>query len=242
MRNDADYVFHNDARCGHKNSFKDVRHKKRFHYDENNTPQKIESMNHRYKVCHSSKDINLNYSHILRFLEKSTGKQWNMVLSEILSAYKKLKNKLLIKKAIARYVYINDIFVGEDNGIYNFRYGNTYRIDHANIFYVHPTKNILCKGKKIRKKKNSNSNSYYIDNGILQKINGIWFIYNLKRNIPQVFICTNEDGTTYEYFKMNFCLYRNTSCIRSDSFYAYSKKQMSSKLLNFYNLSNDIIN
>lgn len=243
MRKDADKILHIKPRMGHKSSFKDVRHAKRFQYNEKCEQQNFESMNYRYKINYNTKRINLNYTHVLRFLEKSIGKSWNNVLQEIMSAYKNDTNQYLIKKVISRYVYINDLFVGEDNGIYNFTFSNNYRIDHTKSFYIHPTKNILCKGKVVRKKKKSYcSNTYYVDNGILQKINGIWFIYKLKRNIPQVFICTNEDGTTYEYFKMNFCLYRNTSCIRSDSFYAYSKKQMSSKLLNFYNLSNDIIN
>lgn len=244
MRHDMNKVFHEKPRRGHNSSFREVRHSKDFNQIPPDELPYKESMNFRYKYFRQTKSTNIHNGPILKFLQKSVGLPWDVIYSKICYMCKNDKSDFTIEDFLNREIYINDINIGADGGVYvNVAYSSSaFRLDKSNSFYVHPLTKILCKGdKKKYKRYVPPITAYYYGNDILRKEDGIWYIYLFKKYTPEFYQRVDSFGELRTHLKHVFCMYYSSYCISTDKSYAYNKKQLTRAQLKFHNLVNDYV-
>ena len=146
MRQDMNKVFHEKPRRGHNSSFREVRHSKDFNQIPVDELPYKESMNFRYKYFRQNKSQNRHDGPILKFLQKCIGLHWDEVYSKIRYMCKNDKSNFTIEDFLNREIYIDNVYIGTDSGIYtNTVYTSfAFRLDNSNAFYVHPITKILC--------------------------------------------------------------------------------------------------
>lgn len=186
MREDMNKVIVERPRIGHRNSYKEVRHSKKF----NEMDLTRESMKKRYDSWDGRKEFNENLNPLWRWLDKQVGRSWNDVYSEIKRTFdcKKTINDhimLHVNQQVTRSTYID-----EDGNICDadMTYSWSHRVDGL---YVNEN-GILQKTskKKYRYRPPVNENVKIIENYYFERdevkdksneghVRRIWFVSDL---------------------------------------------------------------
>lgn len=177
-----------------------------------------EPMKNRYN---SSKSLNENLSPLYRFLEKSVGRPWDEVYSEV-------REHLRMDSAIQLHVVqhlkwaiTEDTYIGEDGHVYSVQ-RNLYRSGALDIpepyarhnYYVHPETKLLCRQPKMNKKVWRAKETTVLPLSRYRQfrlINGKWMVveladiqYGNPDQAPNGKIAKYDNKTKFTYFHPNF--------------------------------------
>jgi hypothetical protein len=197
MRQDLNKILTENARVGHERSYREQRRKTKYEIrDEDGNPfGGRESMKKRYSTYGDRKEFNENLSPLKRMIEKNVGRKWDDFYSEFCQNFDKRKvvnDHILLH--LFQYVKINTKKVDGEIFIYD-NYSGWRDLEYASyvLWYVDPETDILMtndrrvsnaarrrKYAEIEKSKNKEARILIDENTELNKVDGIWYVYNYK--------------------------------------------------------------
>lgn len=109
--------------------------------------------------CESSKSLNENLAPLYRFLDKSVGRPWDEVYSEIREHLRLDSSVQLHVVQHVKWAVTEDTYIAEDGHIYEQKGYRNWRFQaldlpslSSNIYYVHPKTKLLCRQPRLSKK------------------------------------------------------------------------------------------
>lgn len=256
MRKDLNKLLCERERVGHRSSFADVRHDKKFNYDDLENSPSRESMKKRYASGWSYKTFNENLNPLYGIVRKNAGRPWDKVFSELCEVFdtRSVINQHILVH-LKQFVETN-IIVGDDGELYVLQsYGKPERIrDGYTEYYVDPRTNLLVRNKHYQTWKSRSRNrrknfapptQYNLaDGNQIHQIDGIWYMVEFADLIPSTRLEitdpeTGEVKIEYKTYRFHDVLERSqVAYTQSRPRYAKSKKQLSHQQLKQFDLLN----
>lgn len=173
-----------------------------------------EPMKNRYN---SSKSLNENLSPLFRFLEKSVGRPWDEVYSEVREHLRMDSAVQLHVVQHLKWTIIEDTYIGEDGHVYSVQ-RNVYRSGALDIpdpyarhtYYVHPETKLLCRQPKMNKKVWRTKETTVLPLSKYRQfrlINGKWMVVELA----QVQVGNPNQAASGRFIKYDYKTQRNYS-------------------------------